>query len=147
MAASLGCWPKYAAVDPGRLGKSVGYLNFEEMRRIDAALRIVLDLLPSQPSNDIDWRDEGDSAPGGASSLRTWRVVARSLRAAYRERGAVRRCRVRRGSSNSGFRLRTVAAHAGRLQRPFLGIGAGTNFRRAYARRARLWPRSHVLGV
>ena len=33
-----------AAVDPGRLGKSVGYLNFEEMRRIDAALRIVLDL-------------------------------------------------------------------------------------------------------
>jgi mRNA interferase MazF len=33
-----------AAVDPGRLGKSVGYLNLEEMRRIDAALRIVLDL-------------------------------------------------------------------------------------------------------
>ena len=33
-----------AAVDPGRLGKSVGFLNFEEMRRVDAALRNVLDL-------------------------------------------------------------------------------------------------------
>ncbi|MCV7101392.1 type II toxin-antitoxin system PemK/MazF family toxin [Mycobacterium palustre] len=33
-----------AAVDPGRLGKSVGLLNFDEMRRVDAALRIVLDL-------------------------------------------------------------------------------------------------------
>lgn len=33
-----------AAVDPGRLGKSVGYLNLEEMRRVDAALRIVMDL-------------------------------------------------------------------------------------------------------
>ena len=33
-----------AAVDPGRLGKSVGFLGFEEMRRVDAALRIVLDL-------------------------------------------------------------------------------------------------------
>ena len=33
-----------AAVDPGRLGKSVGYLGFEDMRRIDAALRIVLAL-------------------------------------------------------------------------------------------------------
>jgi mRNA interferase MazF len=33
-----------AAVDPGRLGKSVGFLNFDEMRRVDAALRIVLDL-------------------------------------------------------------------------------------------------------
>lgn len=33
-----------AAVDPSRLGKSVGYLSFDEMRRMDAALRIVLDL-------------------------------------------------------------------------------------------------------
>ncbi len=33
-----------AAVDPGRLGNSVGYLSLEEMRRVDAALRIVLDL-------------------------------------------------------------------------------------------------------
>lgn len=33
-----------AAVDPGRLGHSVGYLSREEMRRVDAALRIVLEL-------------------------------------------------------------------------------------------------------
>jgi mRNA interferase MazF len=33
-----------AAVDPGRLGNSMGYLSLEEMRRVDAALRIVLDL-------------------------------------------------------------------------------------------------------
>ena len=33
-----------AAVNPGRLGKSIGFLTFEEMRRVDAALRIVLDL-------------------------------------------------------------------------------------------------------
>jgi mRNA interferase MazF len=33
-----------AAVDPSRLGESVGYLSFEEMRRVDAALRIVMDL-------------------------------------------------------------------------------------------------------
>ncbi|OBF83704.1 growth inhibitor PemK [Mycobacterium sp. 852002-51163_SCH5372311] len=33
-----------AAVNPGRLGKSVGFLSFDEMRRVDAALRIVLDL-------------------------------------------------------------------------------------------------------
>jgi mRNA interferase MazF len=33
-----------AAVDPGRLGNSVGCLSLEEMRRVDAALRIVLDL-------------------------------------------------------------------------------------------------------
>ena len=33
-----------AAVDPGRLGKSVGFLSFDEMRSVDAALRIVLDL-------------------------------------------------------------------------------------------------------
>ena len=33
-----------AAIDPSRLGKSVGFLSFDEMRRIDAALRIVLDL-------------------------------------------------------------------------------------------------------
>lgn len=33
-----------AAVDPGRLGNRVGFLSVEEMRRVDAALRIVLDL-------------------------------------------------------------------------------------------------------
>jgi mRNA interferase MazF len=33
-----------AAVDPSRLGDSVGHLALEEMRHIDAALRIVLDL-------------------------------------------------------------------------------------------------------
>jgi mRNA interferase MazF len=33
-----------AAVDPGRLGESVGCLSFEDMRYVDAALRIVLDL-------------------------------------------------------------------------------------------------------
>ncbi len=33
-----------AAVDPGRLGNRAGFLSFEEMRRVDAALRIVLDL-------------------------------------------------------------------------------------------------------
>ncbi len=33
-----------AATDPGRLGKSVGFLSFDEMRCVDAALRIVLDL-------------------------------------------------------------------------------------------------------
>ncbi len=33
-----------ASVDPGRLGTSVGVLSFDEMRRVDAALRIVLDL-------------------------------------------------------------------------------------------------------
>jgi mRNA interferase MazF len=33
-----------AAVDPSRLGNSVGYLSLEEMRRVDAALRIVLDV-------------------------------------------------------------------------------------------------------
>jgi len=33
-----------AAVNPGRLGKSVGYLSRDEMRRVDAALRIVLNL-------------------------------------------------------------------------------------------------------
>ena len=33
-----------AAVDPGRLGKSAGYLSLEEMRRVDAAHRIVLEL-------------------------------------------------------------------------------------------------------
>jgi mRNA interferase MazF len=31
-----------AAVDPSRLGKSVGFLSFDEMHRVDAALRIVL---------------------------------------------------------------------------------------------------------
>ena len=33
-----------AAVDPSRLGETVGYLSFDEMRRVDAALRIVMDL-------------------------------------------------------------------------------------------------------
>ena len=33
-----------AAVAPGRLGRSVGFLSLHEMRRVDAALRIVLDL-------------------------------------------------------------------------------------------------------
>jgi mRNA interferase MazF len=33
-----------AAVDPTRLGKSVGHLTFDELRRVDAALRLVLDL-------------------------------------------------------------------------------------------------------
>lgn len=33
-----------AAVDPGRLGDSVGYLSFDELRRVEAALRIVMDL-------------------------------------------------------------------------------------------------------
>lgn len=33
-----------AAVDPSRLGESVGFLSFDEMRRVDAALRVVLDL-------------------------------------------------------------------------------------------------------
>ncbi len=30
------------AVDPERLGASVGFLSFDEMRRVDAALRVVL---------------------------------------------------------------------------------------------------------
>jgi mRNA interferase MazF len=33
-----------AAVDPSRLGNSVGCLSREEMRRVDAAMRIVLNL-------------------------------------------------------------------------------------------------------
>ena len=33
-----------SAVDPTRLGGSVGHLSFEELRRVDAALRLVLDL-------------------------------------------------------------------------------------------------------
>lgn len=33
-----------AAVDPSRLGESVGYLSFDEVRRLDAALRIVMAL-------------------------------------------------------------------------------------------------------
>lgn len=33
-----------AAVDPSRLGDRVGQLSFEELRRVDAALRIVLAL-------------------------------------------------------------------------------------------------------
>lgn len=33
-----------AAVDPGRLGQSVGFLSVDEIRRVEAALRIVLDL-------------------------------------------------------------------------------------------------------
>ena len=33
-----------AAVDPSRLGESTGHLTLEELRRVDAALRLVLDL-------------------------------------------------------------------------------------------------------
>ena len=33
-----------AAVDPGRLGDQVGHLTFEELRQVDAALRLVLSL-------------------------------------------------------------------------------------------------------
>jgi mRNA interferase MazF len=33
-----------AAVDPSRLGDGAGRLTFDEMRRIDAALRLVLGL-------------------------------------------------------------------------------------------------------
>ena len=33
-----------AAVDPSRLGESVGYLSLDEVRRVDAALRIVMEL-------------------------------------------------------------------------------------------------------
>ena len=33
-----------AAVDPSRLGESVGHLSFDEVRRLDAALRIVMQL-------------------------------------------------------------------------------------------------------
>jgi mRNA interferase MazF len=33
-----------AAIDPSRLGKSVGFLKFDELRRVDAALRVVLEL-------------------------------------------------------------------------------------------------------
>lgn len=33
-----------AAVDPGRLGDSVGSLSFDELRRVEAALRLMMDL-------------------------------------------------------------------------------------------------------
>jgi mRNA interferase MazF len=33
-----------AAVDPTRLGEQIGRLSFEEARRVDAALRLVLEL-------------------------------------------------------------------------------------------------------
>jgi mRNA interferase MazF len=33
-----------AAVDPGRLGDSLGHLTFDELRQVDAALRLVLSL-------------------------------------------------------------------------------------------------------
>ena len=33
-----------AAVDPTRLGEVIGHLGFDELRRVDAALRIVLEL-------------------------------------------------------------------------------------------------------
>lgn len=33
-----------AAVDPTRLGESVGHLSFDELRRVEAALRLVLEL-------------------------------------------------------------------------------------------------------
>ena len=31
-----------AAIDPSRLGELVGHLSFDELRRVDAALRVVL---------------------------------------------------------------------------------------------------------
>ncbi|MEJ7628539.1 MAG: type II toxin-antitoxin system PemK/MazF family toxin [Nocardioidaceae bacterium] len=33
-----------AAVDPGRLGKHAGHLGYHELRQVDAALRLVLEL-------------------------------------------------------------------------------------------------------
>jgi len=33
-----------AAIDPSRLGDSAGFLTFDELRRVDAALRIVMEL-------------------------------------------------------------------------------------------------------
>lgn len=33
-----------AAVDPGRLGERAGHLSFDELRRVNAALRLVLDV-------------------------------------------------------------------------------------------------------
>jgi mRNA interferase MazF len=33
-----------AAIDPARLGASSGHLTFDELRHVDAALRLVLDL-------------------------------------------------------------------------------------------------------
>jgi mRNA interferase MazF len=33
-----------AAVDPSRLGERVGHLSFDELRRVDAALRLVLQI-------------------------------------------------------------------------------------------------------
>lgn len=33
-----------AAVDPSRLGDAVGHLSLDELQRVDAALRLVLDL-------------------------------------------------------------------------------------------------------
>jgi mRNA interferase MazF len=33
-----------AAIDPARLGDSAGRLTFDELRRVDAALRLVMDL-------------------------------------------------------------------------------------------------------
>jgi len=32
------------AIDPSRLGESAGHLTFDELRRVDAALRLVLEL-------------------------------------------------------------------------------------------------------
>jgi mRNA interferase MazF len=33
-----------AAIDPSRLGDRTGFLTFEELRRVDAALRLVMEL-------------------------------------------------------------------------------------------------------
>jgi mRNA interferase MazF len=33
-----------SAVDPQRLGESAGHLSFDELRQVDAALRLVLSL-------------------------------------------------------------------------------------------------------
>ena len=42
--ASLVLAEQTAAVDPTRLGPSVGYLSFEELRHVEAALRLVTEL-------------------------------------------------------------------------------------------------------
>jgi len=34
---------QFAALDPHRLGELAGHLSFEELRRLDAALRLVTD--------------------------------------------------------------------------------------------------------
>jgi len=43
-AATLVLVEQTTAVDPQRLGGSVGHLSFEELRRVDAAVRLLLSL-------------------------------------------------------------------------------------------------------